>query len=373
MMRAPGLSRQILWSMGAVGVGMAVAVMVGLYTFYTLWIMFYPESGLAPPENLIPTWPEWIFMGLLVLAAMAVAVVAAQRLSRRLLTPLNSVADSVRRVARGELHARAVAGDRSLGETAALVDDFNSMAERLERTAHELVTWNAAIAHELRTPVTILRGRLQGLAEGVFAPDEAQFRSLLGQVEGLSRLIDDLRTLSLADGGHLNMRLASAPIADEIAELADLMGPALSEAGMHVELRLEQVNVVCDITRVRQALLALLDNARRYASPGRVLVEARVADGQLRIAVEDDGPGLKEELVAHVFEAFQRGDDSRARASGGSGLGLAVVRAIAQAHGGRAGYRRGDNGGAIFSITFPHATRIADTTPSDHAPPHATR
>ena len=353
MMRAPGLSRQILWSMGAVGVGMAVAVMVSLYIFYTLVIVLYPESGLAPPENLIPTWPEWIFMGMLVLAAMAVAVVAARRLSRRLLTPLNSVADSVRRVARGELHARAVAGDRSLGETAALVDDFNSMAERLERTAHELITWNAAIAHELRTPVTILRGRLQGLAEGVFAPDEAQFRSLLGQVEGLSRLIDDLRTLSLADGGHLNMRLASAPIADEIGALAELMAPALRAAGMRIELRLEAAQVVCDITRVRQALLALLDNARRYAAPGRVLVAARVAEGQLHLSVEDEGPGLKEELVARVFEAFQRGGDSRARASGGSGLGLAVVRAIAQAHGGRASYHRGDNGGAVFSMSFP--------------------
>ena len=149
------------------------------------------------------------------------------------------------------------------------------------------------------------------------------------------------------------MRLAPAPIADEIRELAELMGPALREADMRIELRLEDVMVVCDITRVRQALLALLDNARRYATPGRVLVAARIADGALHLAVEDDGPGLKDELVAHVFEAFQRGDDSRARASGGSGLGLAVVRAIAQAHGGRASYRRADNGGAIFSISFP--------------------
>lgn len=360
MTRVSGLSRQILLSMGAVGVGMAVVVMVSLYIFYTLWIFFYPESGLAPPEGLMPTWPEWIFMGLLVLAAMVAAVVAARRLSRRLLTPLNSVADSVRRVARGELQARAVAGDRSLGETAALVDDFNSMAERLERTANELVTWNAAIAHELRTPVTILRGRLQGLADGVFPPDVAQFRSLLGQVEGLSRLIDDLRTLSLAEGGHLNMRLASAPIATAIGELAELMGPILREVGMHIELRLEDVNVVCDVTRVRQALLALLDNARRYANKGRVLVEARVSDDQLHISVEDDGPGLKEELVAHVFEAFQRGDDSRARAGGGSGLGLAVVRAIAQAHGGSASYRQSDNGGAILSISVPCKSNMAD-------------
>lgn len=352
MMRVPGLSRQILLSMGAVVVGIAVVVMVSVYAFYTVWLVIYPETAMVPPDSLMPAWQEWLFMAVLVLASMVAALLAARRLSRRLLTPLNSVADSVRRVARGELHARAVAGDRSLGETAALVDDFNSMAERLERTAHELITWNAAIAHELRTPVTILRGRLQGLAEGVFAPDEAQFRSLLGQVEGLSRLIDDLRTLSLADGGHLAMRMAPAPIADEIGELAELIGPSLREAGMRLELRLEDVNVVCDITRIRQVLLALLDNARRYAVPGRLLVVARVANGCLHLAVEDDGPGLKKELSARVFETFQRGNDSRSRASGGSGLGLAVVRGIAQAHGGRASYRQSDSGGAVFQISF---------------------
>jgi two-component system sensor histidine kinase AdeS len=349
----PSLSRQILLSLTAVVVGVTVVVLISLYAFYAMLFQVNPPPEVCTADSWMPTWPEWVFMGLLVLAALLTATIAAARLAKRILTPLNSVADSIRRVAHGELNARAVAGDRSLGETAALVDDFNAMAERLQRTAHELVTWNAAIAHELRTPVTILRGRLQGLAEGVFIPDEAQFRSLLGQVEGLSRLIDDLRVLSLADGGHLNLRIAPVHIAGEIRELAELMGPALRVEGLEIELKLEEMMIVCDIMRIRQVLLALLDNARRYAKPGRVLIETRVSGAWIQISVQDDGPGLKEDLVEHVFDAFQRGNDSRSRESGGSGLGLAVVRAIAEAHGGRASYRHSVHAGAIFEVALP--------------------
>ncbi len=100
------------------------------------------------------------------LAGLAMAIVVAVNLARRILVPLNSVADSLRRVARGDLGVRAIAGDRSLGEAALLADDFNALADQLQRVTEEQVFWNAAIAHELRTPVTILRGRLQGLAEG---------------------------------------------------------------------------------------------------------------------------------------------------------------------------------------------------------------
>ena len=155
----------------------------------------------------------------------------ATRFSRRIIQPLNSVTESVRRLAHGDLEARAHAGDRSLGETSALVEDFNSMAERLQRMTSEMVIWNAAIAHELRTPVTILRGRLQGLAEGVFEPDEALFRSLLAQVEGLSRLIEDLRVLSLADSGHLHLQLEEVDLAQVIGDLKGAVEPALTAAG----------------------------------------------------------------------------------------------------------------------------------------------
>lgn len=351
-MRTPGLSRQIALSMSAVVLSVTLLILVGSYVFYGLMIEFN-QSFATPPDSWIPTQPEWIWMGSVVLAGLVIAVVSAARLARRILTPLNSVADSVRRIAQGDLNARATKGDHTLGEASLLVDDFNAMAERLQRVAGEMTTWNAAIAHELRTPVTILRGRLQGLAEGVFTPDETQFRSLLKQVEGLSTLIEDLRVLSLADSGHLALKPETVNLAPEIRALTELIDPNLHQAGFTLILDLIDEPVSCDVARIRQALLGLLENARRYANPGRIWIETDICAEGYRLRVEDEGPGIADDLGSQIFEAFQRGDDSRSRCSGGSGLGLAVVRAIAQAHGGDVHYRRGRTGGALFELNLP--------------------
>src|SRR5690606_37085928 len=148
------------------------------------------------------------------------------------------------------------------------------MARRLQNIEADRVMWHAAIAHELRTPVTILRGRLQGLAEGVFAPDEGQFRSLLAQVEGLSRLIEDLRVLSLADSARLDVRRARNDVVQEVQSVMTLVDPGFRSSGFVLELETsrEEHPAHCDPTRVRQALMALLENARRYATPGRVRI-----------------------------------------------------------------------------------------------------
>lgn len=353
MTRRVGLGRQILQSVSLVLVTVTMGIIASSWAFYTLLFKWDPALCEVEPPGWLPEWHDLALMGALLLASLAIAVFFAARLTARILTPLSTVTDSVRQIARGDLQARAVAGERASDETAALVDDFNALAERLERTNHELVTWNAAIAHELRTPVTILRGRLQGLADGVFAPDQAQFRSLLGQIEALSRLIDDLRTLSLADGGHLHLRLDKVDVAHALHELVDLMAPALTAAGFTIECRATIQYAVCDLSRIRQVVMALLENARRYAHPGPLTVATGQEQGTFYIRVEDPGPGLSDELAERVFDAFQRGADSRSRHSGGSGLGLAVVRAVAEAHGGRAHYRRSAAGGALFEITFP--------------------
>ncbi|KAG1455225.1 hypothetical protein G6F57_015336 [Rhizopus arrhizus] len=201
--------------------------------------------------------------------------------------------------------------------------------------------WHAAIAHELRTPVTILRGRLQGLAEGVFQPDESQFRSLLAQVEGLSRLIEDLRVLSLSDNARLDVRRARTDVVAEVHSVMTLVDPQFRTAGFVLELETsrEEHNAHCDPTRLRQALLALLENARRYASPGKVRIAVHDTPGHVQVAIEDEGPGIDPALHADIFTPFMRADGSRSRQGGGSGLGLAVVKAIADAHGGRASWR----------------------------------
>lgn len=353
-----GLRRQIVLSMSAVVLVVVLLTMLGTQLFYELWFAYAPES--FPQSDIwMSSAPEWAWLALTTSIALALAVLAAVKLARRILLPLGSVAESLRRVARGDLDARAVGADRSLGEAALLVSDFNTMAERLQRMSREQLFWNAAIAHELRTPVTILRGRLQGLAEGVFTPDAAQFRSLLTQVEGLSRLIEDLRVVSLADSDHLKLQWQEVDLRTEIEPVIRLFSESLTEAGFTVEVDVQAESVRCDPERIRQALLALLENARRHGEPGLLRITSQQMQGHHLISVEDSGPGVPPELAEHIFDAFRQGNQSPTHKRG-SGLGLAVVRAIAQAHGGQAICRPGSRGGSMFEIQWPATPRADD-------------
>lgn len=353
-----GLRRQIALSMSVVVAVVILLFILGTQLFYWLWFTYAPES--IPEEvNWLPSAPEWMVLAIITSVALALAIVAALKLARRILLPLSSVAESLRRVARGDLDARAAGADHSLGEAALLVNDFNSMAERLQRMSQEQLFWNAAIAHELRTPVTILRGRLQGLAEGVFTPDAAQFRSLLTQVEGLSRLIEDLRVVSLADNAHLKLHWQTVNMYTEIEPVIRLLSETLTEAGFTVEVDVQAESVRCDPERIRQALLALLENARRHGEPGLLRITSQQMQGHHLLSVEDSGPGVPPELADHIFDAFRQGEQSPARKRG-SGLGLAVVRAIAQAHGGQAICRPGSRGGSVFEIRWPATPRADD-------------
>jgi two-component system sensor histidine kinase AdeS len=276
-------------------------------------------------------------------------VLFALKLSRPIVSPLNAVTESLRQVAQGNLSVRAESDDSSHGEAAQLVRDFNAMAERLERMDRERRFWNAAIAHELRTPVTVLRGRLQGLTEGVFEPAPALFHSLLAQVEGLGRLIEDLRLLGLADNGRLDLRLELTDLEAEVTAVLQAIEPSLKEAGFAVSYQVDAPSAPCDPFRVRQALLSLLENALRHAAPGPLHIQVKTNQRTCHLLVEDCGPGVPDTQTTQIFEAFQRGEAH----SHGSGLGLAVVQAIARAHGGAITCRRSRLGGTAFDLHWP--------------------
>lgn len=350
-MKLVGLSRQLAFAMGAIAVAVVVMLLLTSLVFYYFAFSFAPEDY---PKGWTPTLAELVWITATMLAGVMLAVFIAGHMAKRILLPLNSVSQAVCRVAAGDLTARASAGDAPLAEAAALVGDFNRLAQELKRITDERAFWNAAIAHELRTPVTILRGRIQGLAEGVFEPIPAQFEKLLTQVEGLSRLIEDLRAVSLAESGHLDIRWQTVDITDEIVDVAESFRSRLEEVGILIELRLESVSVECDPLRIRQLAIALLDNAVKYSSAGKVTIHSRVVADQFVLSVEDEGPGISDDLAPHIFEAFRRLGEGRDLSYRSSGLGLAVVAAIATAHGGRACCRRSDNGsGTLFEITWP--------------------
>ncbi len=351
MSGASSLRRLVLLYLSALVLGIVLLSLVGTYVFYGFISTYLPGSIST---TLVPSRVEVAWIIAVSFISLSVAVAITMKLSNRILIPLNSVASSLREVAQGNLQARATAGDRALGETTQLVRDFNTMAERLQNVTNEQAFWNAAVAHELRTPVTILRGRLQGLADGVFPPNTELFNGLLRQVEGLNRLIEDLRVLSLNDSGHLELNLAPADLAQQVAVVKQAFASRLQAGGftLHTEL-VTPAPVLCDAVRIRQALMALLENALKHAKPGALWMCAKMTAGTCYLILEDDGPGIPPDVAAHIFEAFRRGEPSRSRDSGGSGLGLAVVKSIAVAHGGDATCRPSGKCGTNFCIQWP--------------------
>lgn len=314
-------------------------------------------------ESLLKAYQGWEagfelreLVALIVLAGIAllVGIIVGRWLAARISDPVHRVAAAARRVAAGDRTVRVTVTGHGAGETHQMIADFNMMAREMERAEREMRESIAAIAHELRTPLTVLRGRLQGMADGVFEPDARGIESLIFQTNALAQIIEDLRTLSLAMSGRLVMRPTMIDLAAEADRTIDAFSPELANAGIATERDLKPVRLAADGARLRQILLALLDNARRYAASGAVVrIETGSDKNGVFLRVLDRGPGIAADDAERLFQRFWRADDSRSRDSGGTGLGLAVVKAIAEAHGGRACATPRDGGGACFEVRLP--------------------
>lgn len=342
-----GLARQLSVAMAALSL---ITVIVSTAAFYIVYTVLERWRIVAP---LPPGVQDTVGVDIGITAGVCVvglllALGIAVWLARRIVAPLEAVGHAARQIARGDLATRVEAGPEVQGETAVLIDDFNAMADRLQCMAADVSLWNAQIAHELRTPLTILQGRLQGAKDGVFALDEALIDSLLKQTAGLARLVEDLRSVSLGDSGRLNLILTEVDLASEITEMAPTLRALLEPAGYSLALDLAPGAVRADAARVRQAILALVDNARRHAEPGEVTIGVTFSLDRVSITIADEGPGLPAEMEQAAFRQFVRGD----RSSGGTGLGLSIVRAIARAHRGDVRYYRATKR-SVFEISLP--------------------
>ncbi|WP_082457225.1 ATP-binding protein [Sphingomonas sp. Leaf23] len=349
MSRQISLTRQLSIAMAGLAF---VAVVVSTMVFYIVYAVLEQWRFLPPmPSSAADT--TGLDLGITLAAAgigIILALVIAIRLARRIVRPLGAVGDAARRIASGDLGTRIDAVPGSHGEAATLIADFNAMAGRLQRMSDDVKVWNAQIAHELRTPLTVLRGRLQGARDGVFALDDALITGLMKQVDGLTRLVEDLRSVSLADSGRLEMVMADVDLAAELTELQPLLLSMLAPDGFDLQLALEPGVVRADAARIRQAVFALVDNARRHADPCTVRITIGFAPEAATICVADKGPGLPPGFAGDAFRQFTRGT----RQLGGSGLGLAVVRGIAQAHGGDVAYRPSPDDFA-FCVSLPRS------------------
>jgi two-component system, OmpR family, sensor histidine kinase AdeS len=304
------------------------------------------ESELEDGQNL----------ALLVLSAIAALLGASLSivLANYLARPIEEVTGAARAIAKGDLSVRAQSRAGDVGEGAQLVTNFNQMATALEGFEREMNESSAAIAHELRTPLTVLRGYVQGSIDGVFPPTQAHMKLLLVHIESLSRVVDDLQTLSLAKSGGFRLSMEAMDAGHEIGIVLDSMQPALTAAGVTVERVLDMAVMRGDPVRLRQAIAALVDNARHYAAGGGVIkVQTQATKTDVVIRVLDRGPGIAEADLARGFERFWRAEPSRGKHSGGSGLGLSVVKAIVLAHGGQARLSNRPSGGLCVELTLP--------------------
>lgn len=273
-------------------------------------------------------------------------------LARRLASPLAQLTSAADGLKSGDFSVRVAASYRSTREVASLVETFNALATSLETMEKRLRFNNMAVAHELRTPLTILQGSLQSMLDGVFPMDRKIISDLLLQVEGLGRIVEDLRTLSLAIGQKLVMERQQIDTSDVVEAVLASAKPMLDANKLRVESDLRPAWISADSPRIRQAVLALLENACRYAADGGWLrcETEQLPDDSVVIRILDRGPGFPEDMDAVAANPFWRGDPSRARATGGTGLGLSVVQAIAVAHGGSLELANRPEGGAMVAI-----------------------
>jgi signal transduction histidine kinase len=291
------------------------------------------------------------------LAATVIAVITATVVSLavagRIARPMTTLAHAARRIAGGH-YAERVGADEP-GEIGELATSFNEMAGSLEATERRRLQLVGDVAHELRTPLTTLDGYLEGLEDGVVAASPETWRLLRAETARLTRMVNDLSELWRAEARQLPLRLEAVDSAGIAREVGERFLPQAQPRGIRIDLPAAAAVVTADRDRLAQICSNYLSNALRHAPDGsRVAVAVAGDDVAVRLSVTDEGPGLSADQLEAVFERFYRVDPARSRAAGGAGIGLAIVRALAEAMGGRAWAESdGPGTGATFWVELP--------------------
>lgn len=286
-----------------------------------------------------------------VLTALAVSLVV----TRRIVSPVLAMTRASTRIADGRYDERVpVPSEDELGQ---LARHFNRMAETLQRVEDRRRDLIADVAHELRTPLASIAGYMEGMLDGVIAPEPETFHRVQREAERLQRLVADLEELSRAESDRLALDVRRAQVRTLIEAAAARLRPQFDDKGVALAVDVPPVlpPVVVDPDRIGQVLTNLLGNALQYTpAGGRVRISARRDPGGTAIAVSDTGIGIPAEHLAHVFDRFYRVDRSRSRASGGSGIGLTIARHLVEAHGGSIHAESGGPGrGSTFTVILP--------------------
>jgi two-component system sensor histidine kinase BaeS len=317
------------------------------------YLGYVPRPEIIASIERVYLQRQRVTFGSIAFGMLAAALLLAAGLAYWLTRRIRTLARGTHSLIQGDYDVRLDAPGHD--ELSQLSRDFNTLAVTLGATRDARQQWVADIAHELRTPLSVLRAEIESLQDGVRPLDQASIESLANETARLSRLVEDLHMLSLSDLGALSYYKEPIDFAEVITDAIDARRRALGEKGLEVEFHLDEaVRVLADETRLSQVFANLLQNNLRYTdSPGRVLVTLRREGDRAIVEWEDTGPGVPEADLPRLTDRLFRLDASRNRASGGSGLGLAIAKAIVEGHGGTLAARAGSRGGLALVLDLP--------------------
>ena len=336
--------------MNRIWVSLWLGIMGVLTGFVVLSQLAKGLVSLLLGEVAVPFWGS--------LGGVLFAVLLAALIAWYLAKPLSEVSRAARRVASGDLSARAKlprsqrrgSWNRQNHEAIRLLYDFNAMAASLERLEKDRLATTASIAHELRTPIAVLRARLAALQDGVFELSRDELPLLIRQTDLLVHLVEDLRHLSLAEAGKLELVLGSCDLAGMVRDAVAGFEPRAKSKGVGLTVYTEEALLNGDATRLRQVVTNLLDNALKFTPQGGcIIATVKTEAASVSFSVQDTGPGLDEAVKARVFERFYRSNNN----TSGSGLGLAIVKLLVELHGGQVEAANAPEGGAVFQVSLP--------------------
>jgi two-component system OmpR family sensor kinase/two-component system sensor histidine kinase BaeS len=292
----------------------------------------------------------WIAGAIAFLAAIILGIVITRQITR----PLRKLTVGAEQIAGGNLRYRVKVTTRD--EVGALGKSFNSMAANLEKSEQSRRRLISDVTHELRTPLTIIDGTVEGILDGVFPADKEHLDTIREQSRLLTHLAADLREISLAESGQLQLQKSEIDIKELAGKKIDQFESLAAQKNIRLTLtaadNLPQIQA--DARRIDQVLTNLLSNALRHTpAGGRIEVAIRNDTEELTITVADNGEGIPAEHLPYIFDRFYRVADSRSRREGGAGLGLAIVKQMVEAHGGRVSVQSTPGQGTTFTVSLP--------------------
>jgi two-component system OmpR family sensor kinase/two-component system sensor histidine kinase BaeS len=313
---------------------------------FALWGV-YSIARLITAHLGIEGWAAPILVAVLLFAAAAAA--RAFGAMRRFGNPLRAIMDAAEQVAEGDYTARV--REEGPPPMRALAHSFNTMTAKLQSADRQRRELMADLAHELRTPLSVLQGRIEGLIDGVYKPEPGEFEQLLDQTKVLSRLIEDLRTLALSDAGVLTLQRETTDLVHLVRTAVRNFEAEAKRQSVDLRVHVPSYPVALDVdaVRIQEVLVNLLSNALQHASNGHAVdvTLAKYPDG-IVITVKDDGSGMSQDNVAHLFDRFYKRAGSQ-----GSGLGLTIARQLVHAHGGEIEAASVLGQGTTVKVTLP--------------------